>query len=165
MFNVRTRRYIKLPVDKFKAPFHSNVLVYLDAAPSKLPLKSTQVIRLWGLKVRRFSAFNIKSLTSGRKLYSAEFYVADDLKVHDNVKKMLGKLYSSTKYNGVPLRFAYKNSVDSGEGKVPFETISVKRTVIPDSVFSIPKNLKVSKSENEVYSNRAGEEALYWMIK
>jgi hypothetical protein len=146
-FNDKTKMYFPMGYQQWKAKLAGN--------KNKIPRASWTPGRTGSIAGLRASQYVMKN-TGGTKgpndWVSAEYWVANDIKVNARLSELLSTAYGTPDNSCVPLRLTYKTA--SGRAGVSLDTYREQATSIPSSYFNGPSNYQLAKSEVDVMMSK-----------
>lgn len=142
LFNNRTRLYYTLTLDAWKKKLTARL-------PANIAWSKTDSINIAGLRATHYVMHKNASLgAEGSKWLSADYWVADDIRVPPQLANMLSTVYGLPTMQFVPLRLAYTDA--SGKVETILDTYQQQSAAIPASYFATPAGFSLAKSEMEI---------------
>ena len=142
-FNDKTKIYYPMSYGQWKTKLSSNKSKIPHAAWSQGKVGS-----IVGLRATQYVMKNAGAPRSPNDWVSAEYWVANDIKVNSRLSELLSTAYGTPDNSCVPLRLIYKTA--SGKTGVSLDTYREQSTNIPTSYFNGPAGYQLAKSEVDV---------------
>jgi hypothetical protein len=142
-FNDKTKIYYPMSYQQWKTKLASNKSKIPRAAWS--PGRSGTIV---GLRASQYVMKNSAAPRTPNDWVSAEYWVANDIKVNPRLSELLSTAYGTPDNSCVPLRLTYKTA--SGKSGTSLDTYREQATSIPGSYFNGPSGYQLAKSEVDV---------------
>jgi hypothetical protein len=142
-FNDKTRVYFPMSYQAWKGKLASKGGKFPHAGWAQGRTGS-----IMGLRATQYNMKNTGTPRSANEWVSAEYWVANDIKVNPKLSELLSTAYGTPDNPCVPLRLTYKTA--SGKSGTSLDTYREQATSIPTSYFNGPTGYQLAKSEVEV---------------
>jgi len=140
-FNDKTKVYYPMGFEQWKAKLANN---------KKIPRANWTRGRTGKILSLNATQYVMKNNTpkTPNEWVSAEYWVANDIKVNPKLSELLATAYGTPDNSGVPLRLTYKTS--AGRSGTSLDTYREQQAPIPSSYYSGPSGYTLAKSEVDV---------------
>lgn len=159
LFNMRTKKIYKCKPSQFTSPLTETSKLFGGINWSKLPLKKVGQNNLSGVIIDHFRAGKTHSY-----LKRTDYWVSRNLPVNKSVILFMARLYNGPVGEGIPIKHLYLRPT-ANRPTNGINTSSIAKIKVPESTFTVPKNLSSVKTPNDVFSDKRHEKGLEWMIR
>jgi hypothetical protein len=142
-FNDKTKSYYLMSYGQWKTKLAGNKSKIPHAAWSQGRSAS-----IAGLRATQYVMKNSGASKGPNEWVSAEYWVANDIKVNPKLSELLSTAYGTPDNSCVPLRLTYKTA--AGKAGTSLDTYREQATSIPTSYFNGPNGYQLAKSEVDV---------------
>ena len=143
LFNNRTKLYYALSLESWKKKLTARVNI-----PSNISWHKAEATNIAGLRATHYVMRNTESTGASSKLQSADYWVADDIRVPPQLANMLSSVYGLPTMQFVPIRLAYTDA--NGKVETILDTYQQQASDIPANFYNMPANYGLAKNEMEV---------------
>jgi hypothetical protein len=145
IFNEKTKLYYSLTFDQWKRKLASR-----GRNPSQISWRKGQGGQIAGLKATRYVMTNTAPHAgrSRSEWVAADYWVADQIRVPEQLANMLTATYDLPVTHCVPLRLSYTDA--GGRSETVLDTYQQQATAVPDSYLTCPTGLRLAKNEVDV---------------
>jgi len=141
-YNDKTRLYYSLAFSSWKRKLEAR-----GKTTGNLIWRKSQFGHIAGLKATKYLVTKSASAPPSRWV-SADYWVADDIKVPAQLADMLSTAYGLPVTRSIPLRVTYKDI--NGQSETILDTYQGQSHFIPQSYLAAPKDYRLAKSELDV---------------
>jgi hypothetical protein len=142
-FNDKSRLYFSMSYQQWKTKLAAN--------KAKIPPANWVTGRsgsIAGLKATQYVMKNAARPRGPNDWVSAEYWVANDIKVNPRLSELLSTAYGTPDNSCVPLRLSYRTA--AGKTGMSLDTYREQATSIPTSYYNGPNGYQLAKSEVDV---------------
>jgi hypothetical protein len=143
IFNNKTKLYYTLSLDAWKQKLN-----FRTKLPTNISWNKAETTNIAGLRATHYVMHNQATQEQGNSMLSADYWVADDIKVPPQLANMLSSVYGLPTMQNVPLRLAYTDT--NGKVETVLDTYQQQSAPIPANSYTVPANYALAKNEAEV---------------
>lgn len=153
IFNLRTRRYFKMPLSRWHGLFGRGMDITSDAYFEDIPVTRNKVDgdNVVGLRTVRYSYTGTRQPRLQGQILRMDFLAAKDLSLPPQVGQIVTELYKLPRRRGFPLRVTYMDEVGPN---VELDTSKVTLGPIPKNTFAKPSGYLTVWDEQHVLLDR-----------